>query len=480
MTFGPRPGDIEVVRKMGLQNWIQAQLHPETITESPTLEEKLKPFATLGMNLTQSMENNAGVMMVIENDAVRFVNTRGSVLSVMSPSQTPEGHLKAGKIYRTIYSNRQLEEVLVDFWFNHFNVTATKSRPFVADYEREAIRPFVLGQFKDLLFAAELHPAMMLYLDNVESIAPEIAQPGPNMTVQLGKARGLNENFSRELMELHTLGVNGGYTQKDVEQAARTFTGWSLRQTAANTATKQPAKVEWLYYDWAHDPKDKVVLGQTIASEGVYEVRRLLTILAEHPSTAHHISFRLAQRFVSDEPPQSLIDRMAKRFIDTDGDLREVMTTLLTSDEFLAEDTWYRKLKSPLELAAGAVRALNGHVSATLGLEDWIARMGQPLYSKVEPTGYPNTGESWLNAATVLARMNFGTNLADGNVVGVDVDASQWRGKDTAAIAQGVLGRSPTAPTLEALKSGQNGTAARGTSSFIAGLSLGSPDFQRK
>jgi uncharacterized protein (DUF1800 family) len=481
LTFGPHLGDVERVRKMGLQEWIQSQLHPEVIPENPALEEKLKPLNSLRMSLAQSMESTAAGLVFVNGvgQLSNVLRTADGTVRMMAPSaQTPETDLRDGKIFRAIYSNRQLEEVLVDFWFNHFNVSSAKARPFVAHYEREAIRPFVLGKFRSMLFSTALHPAMLLYLDNKESIAPEIAQPGPNMTVQFGNARGLNENFSRELMELHTMGVDGGYTQKDIEQAARTFTGWSLRQTPVNPSTKEPAKVEVLFSSWAHDPKDKVVLGHTIAADGYNEVHKLLDILASHPSTARHISFRLAQRFVSDNPPQALVDRVTRTFIDTGGDLGEVTRTLLTSREFLSESTWHKKIKSPLEVVVSAVRAVNGEISTPSALGDWIAEMGQPLYGKIEPNGYPNTGEGWFNTATLLARLNFATSLANGKIPGVTVDTSRWDGKETVAIAREILGRDPMPQTLEALKEGK--VAGDVSPAFLGGLILGSPDFQRR
>lgn len=505
LTFGPRPGDIETVRKTGLQNWIQAQLHPEAIAENPTLEERLKPLASLRMNLVDSMSNPVGRysvsgLVVLQSGngvlqvvpplataspvALELINPAGNIqivagASTMKPSRTPEMDLKDGKLLRAVYSNRQLEEVLVDFWFNHFNVTAAKGGPYVADYEREAIRPNVLGKFKDMLVATALHPAMLQYLDNKGSIAPEIAQPnGPNMTISFASARGLNENFSRELMELHTLGVDGGYTQKDVEAAARCFTGWNLVQTQASAVARLDAKVAVEFVQWPHDPKDKVVLGHTIPGAGADEVYELLDILASHPSTARHISLQLAQRFVSDNPPQSLVDRMAKTFRDTDGDLREVMTTMLTSPEFLSEDTQQSKIKSPFELVSSAVRALNGEIQNPAPLEQWIADMGQPLYGKIEPTGYPNTGETWLNTARLLVRLNFASTLAAGKVSGVTIDTNRWNGKDTPAIARDLLGRPLSAQTIEALQNGN--VAGIVTPAYIGGLLLGSPEFQKK
>jgi uncharacterized protein (DUF1800 family) len=501
LTFGPRAGDIEVVRKVGLQNWMQSQLHPESIPESAALDERLKPLASLRMNLVESMANNAARSYSVGGSTLRLVNNGDSQAASVSqallevfnagniqvgarnnmaaPLRTPEMDLKDGRLLRAVYSNRQLEEVLVDFWFNHFNVTTAKGGPFIADYEREAIRPYVLGKFKDMLAATALHPAMLLYLDNKASIAPEIAQPnGPNMTISFASARGLNENFSRELMELHTLGVDGGYTQQDIEAAARCFTGWNLVQNAGSAVARQEPMVDVEFVQWPHDPKDKLVLGHTIHGSGSDEVYELFDILASHPSTARHISKQLAERFVSDNPPQSLVDRMAKTFMDTDGDLREVMSTMLTSTEFLAAGAQQSKIKSPLELVSSALRALDVEIKDPASLEQWIADMGQPLYGKIEPTGYPNTGESWLSTARLLVRLNFASNLAAGKIPGITVVSDHWNGKDTLQIAREILARDPSPQTAEALR--KSNAAGDTTPAFIGGLVLGSPDFQKK
>ena len=483
ITFGPKPGDIEAVRRVGLEKWIQSQLHPESIEENPVLQERLKPLESLSMTSNQLLNTTPEIGRTIILEGVSIV-TPGNVIvnlpvQAMTPRRSPDMDLRDGKVYRDIYSNRQLEEVLVDFWFNHFNVSTAKGGVFVADYEREAIRPFILGKFKDMLVATALHPSMLQYLDNKASIAPEVAQPnGPDFTRIFEGARGLNENFSRELMELHTLGVNGGYNQKDIEAAARCFTGWFLKTTTANSTTHEPASIGVFFMDWPHDPKDKVILGHTIKGGGDNEVFELLEILATHPSTAQHISKQLAQRFVADEPPQSLIDRMAKTFMDTDGDLRAVMTTMLTSREFLSGDKALTKIKSPLELVISAMRAVDAGTTNPTALEQWIADMGEPLYSKIEPTGYPNTGESWISTASLFVRLNFAASLVADKIPGVALDRSRWKVNDTAAIGRSILGRELSSSTIQELREGI--VADQVTPAFIAGLILGSPEFQRK
>jgi len=475
LTFGPKHGDVDMVRKIGLEQWIQAQLHPEDIAENPVLEERLKPLETVAMTPSQ--------LLTFRTVRIPVLNVNGGTAIVqpgpgMLPVRNPDEEVRDAKLYRAVYSNRQLEELLVDFWFNHFNVTTAKG-VYVADYEREAIRPYVLGKFKDMLVATALHPAMLQYLDNKASIAPEKAQPnGPNITFSFEGARGLNENFSRELMELHTLGVDGGYTQKDIEAAARCFTGWFLKTTAANSTTHEPASIGLFFTAWPHDSNDKVILGHTIKGGGDSEVYELLDILARHPSTARHISKQLAERFIADDPPQPLIDRMAKTFTESDGDLRQVMTTMLTSSEFLSAKFAESKIKSPLELVASALRAVDANTTSPSDLEQWIADMGEPLYGKIEPTGYPNTGESWISTASLFVRLNFAASLVAGKIPGVELDGSRWKGNDTASIARSILGHDLSRSSLEELKYGL--VAESVTPAFIGGLILGSPEFQRK
>jgi uncharacterized protein (DUF1800 family) len=355
---------------------------------------------------------------------------------VNGPQQVVARDLMEAKLLRAVYSNRQLEEVLTDFWFNHFNVYLDKGadRYLVTEYERDAIRPHVLGKFKDLLTATAKSPAMLFYLDNWQSVGPN----APQVRARKG-ASGLNENYGRELLELHTLGVDGGYTQKDVTEAARCFTGWSIFQPQRGGS--------FIFNRRAHDEGEKTVLGVKIsAGGGISDGEKVLDIVAHHPATAHFISKKLALRFVADDPPDALVQRMAETFNRTGGDLRAVMKTMLQSKEFFSVAAYQSKMKSPLEMVASAARAVNADIDYAFPLANQVGQLGEPLYRKQEPTGYSNSSREWMNSAGLMARMNFALQLADNKVPGVKVDATK-------------LAR-PDDP--------------------IAGIALGSPEFQKR
>jgi uncharacterized protein (DUF1800 family) len=496
LTLGPRPGDAEHVKSIGLKKWIDQQLHPDRIAENPELEAKLKWLDSLGLSQAQlaakypprqvilqmlrgrlPLPADPGERMMIQRLALRYnrqLNGQSAIekppqlSTLLSPDQvriiqrgTPEQKvdlvrslapdqqdtvigsmpqglrfqmirsappdlrrklemangpeqvitedLMEGKLLRAVLSHRQLEEVLTDFWFNHFNVFLDKGadRYLTTSYERDVIRPHVLGKFHDLLLATAESPAMLYYLDNWESAGPNTGR---------GRARrGLNENYGRELMELHTLGVDGGYTQKDVTEVARCFTGWTIRNL-------QSGQGQFYFNPAMHDRGEKVVLGVTIpAGGGQEDGLKVLDILAHHPSTARFISRSLAVRFVSDNPPQSLVDRMAKTFRRKDGDLREVMKTMLNSREFWSRGAYRSKMKSPLEMVASSVRAVGGDIDYGFALVQQVTQLGEPLYRKQEPTGYSNQSQDWVNSASLLARMNFGVALAENRIPGVKV-----------------------------------------------------------
>jgi uncharacterized protein (DUF1800 family) len=595
LTFGPRPGDVDQVRRIGVDAWIDLQLHPERVAENAAVDERLRMLVTLDLPAWQIFERYPAVPAVLAGTlpSFRAFNTlppqerniltacsvderrallasfdpekRGLVLAgapaqvteglpaelvqegfnarkaeqearqkeirrlmpplneLLSPEQiriTNNGTLEdrralldsldadkrrlvlralppqalAGlpalrrealaisqpqvfvnnelieqKLYRALYSNRQLEEVLVDFWMNHFNVFNGKGpgRVLLTSFERDAIRPHVFGRFKDLLLATARHPAMLFYLDNWQSqvLRDDILLP-------VGVRRpGLNENYGREILELHTLGVDGGYTQQDVIAVARAFSGWTIYD---------PQKfAEFQFNPANHDRKEKIILGHTLpAMQGEQDGLDVIDILAHHPSTAKFISKKLAQRFVADDPPKALVDRMAATFAATDGDLRAVLQTLFKSPEFLSEGAWQSKMKSPLEMVVSSVRATNADVTDTLALAQRIADLGEPLYGKLEPSGYPNTGEAWANTAGIMGRINFATALTAGQVAGVKVDNRRFNFKDPSAVARTLLNTPASPATLAAIEKGTQATEA--TPSLIASLVISSPDFQRR
>jgi len=500
LTFGPRPGDVEAVRKMGLKKWIDQQLHPERIAENPELAERLRPLKSLPMSPAE-VATNYPPRVVVQPQRLRVqqkANDQGKggdpsqqamrqqVLGTLDPverrnlvaDRTPQQvltyDLNEAKLYRAIYSNRQLEEQMADFWFNHFNVYMDKGadRILTTSYERDAIRPYVFGKFRDLLEATAESPAMLFYLDNWQSVSSEPGQRDINRRAKLKakQSRGLNENYARELMELHTLGVDGGYTQQDVVGVARCFTGWTIAQPNRGG--------EFIYNDRVHDKGEKIVLGVKIpAGGGMEDGEKVLDILARHPSTARFISTGLAKKFVADDPPPALIDRMAKTFHDTDGDIRAVMTTMLDSKEFFSEGAFRAKVKTPLELIVSAVRATDAQVDFAIPLATQIAQLGEPLYRKIEPTGYSSANAEWVNSAALLARMNFALALADNRVPGSKVDVSRFQ-NDAAAVARQILFQEPAQQTLNSI---EKALAEREpTPSLAAGLVLGSPDFQRR
>jgi len=356
---------------------------------------------------------------------------RETIVALRNPRQVVVDELAQGKLLRATYSERQLQEVLTDFWFNHFNVFVGKGADHydLTSYERDVIRPRALGKFEDLLVATAQSPAMLFYLDNWLSVGPNSdvangiagsgrdwrkrSKTGGPVTQSKGKRNGLNENYGRELMELHTLGVNGGYTQKDVTQVARVFTGWTLRQ---------PEKGGGFVFDeHMHEPGDKIVLGHRIKAGGEREGREVLHLLARNPSTARFICSKLAIRFVSDSPPPALVDQMAHTFTKKDGDIREVLQTMFKSPEFWANDTYRAKVKTPLEFVASALRASGAEISDATPIARALQTMGMPLYGMQPPTGYSMKADTWVNSSALLGRMNFALALAAGRLKGTKV-----------------------------------------------------------
>jgi uncharacterized protein (DUF1800 family) len=498
LTFGPRPGDVAAVTRMGLKKWIDLQLHPERIKENPELEKHLAPLATLGLTQAEIAAEyprpavGAAVAAARQARALRDgtpeqTSQAGRALPAVrnqagagarNSQQVLVTDLSQGKLYRAVFSNRQLQEELVDFWFNHFNVDVSKGadRMLVTTYERDAIRPNVLGKFRDLLEATANSPAMMFYLDNWQSVTPQPVRPNGKKSAKQA-ARGLNENYARELMELHTLGVDGGYTQQDIVEVARCFTGWTIdRPNQGGPFT---------YNDRTHDKGEKTVLGVTIpAGGGKEDGEKVLDILAAHPSTARFISKELAQRFVADDPPPALIDLMAQTFHDTDGDIRAVLSTMFNSKEFLSQGAYRAKIKTPFEMIVSAVRATGAKLDSATRLSNQLNNLGEPLYRKLEPTGYSSANEEWVNSSALLARMNFALQLTQNRVQGVRVDSKKFP-TTPAAAAQQLLFTNATAQTLSAIGKAIEDQKKKSpneppSGALIAGLVIGSPDFQRR
>lgn len=440
LTYGPRPGDVERVRTIGIQKWIELQLSPARI-DNPVLEARLKGLETLTLDSQTIQREYSGPAMVERRQikaaegadpSPRAAETtenasrgnRGPVSETQRKSRQVIADIEQAKLLRAVYSERQLEEVLVDFWFNHFNVFAGKgaTRNYVTEYERDAIRPYVLGSFREMVGATAKSPAMLFYLDNWLSTGEQDTQGARGARGARGagvqrRSTGLNENYARELLELHTLGVDGGYTQQDIVNVARAFTGWTMQPRQGTGFMFQAPR---------HDRGEKIVLGSTIkAGGGANDGEQVLDIVAAHPATARHIATKLAIRFVSDNPPAQLIDRAAARFTATKGDLREVVKTILASPEFLAAEAYRAKVKTPLEFVASALRATGADVRTATPLARTLRDMGMPLYFCQPPTGYDEASSTWVSAGALVSRMNFAVELSKNAIRGVRIPLSE-------------------------------------------------------
>jgi uncharacterized protein (DUF1800 family) len=579
-TFGARPRDLAEVLRMGREAWLDRQLHPERIADGAA-QARLAAFPAAAMSpaelyaafprpqqnpaararrdsLRQPGETapgDTGMAMrgdappagesapaqprrrarrMAAGDSATAMRADGAAFAA-APRRRANGarpaailvDLAGARLQRAVYGERQLEEVMTDFWFNHFNVFFGKNqdRYLVSAYEREAIRPYVFGRFRDLLGATARHPAMLVYLDNAQSVVADSMNPaagrrdaarrrlqamtpgqraqvlrrrgvdpraaGPMMAGDTARRRparprGLNENYARELMELHTLGVNGGYTQHDVGEVARALTGWTVDRGARRGGGFEPS---FAFRAAPHDAGEKTVLGHHLAAgRGIEDGEEVFDLLARHPATARRIAFLLAQRFVADDPPQALVDRLAAVFTRTGGDLREVTRALFLSPEF--DDARVRggKVKTPLEFVAGALRATGADVGPSRGLMQALRQMGQVPYAASAPTGYPATSEEWTNSGAMLTRMNFGLALAAGRIDGVRVDgglAAQADGDDgdVAALARavlpGVVDEALLATIRDDVRAQAELTPAQRKARAL-GLLIGSPAFQRR
>jgi uncharacterized protein (DUF1800 family) len=411
--------------------------------------------------------------------------------------------LQASRILRAVYSERQLREVMVDFWTNHFNVFANKGadRWLLTSYDRDTIRPNALAKFSQLLEATAKSPAMLFYLDNFQSVSPDAGGGRPGiLRPQQQQRRGINENYARELMELHTLGVDGGYTQKDVQEVARCFTGWTIFQprggAAAVTTMVLPRDRDrnarlgdamrrtagtFFFNARAHDDGEKMVLGHKIpAGGGMKDGLMVLDILAHHPSTAKFIATKLVRHFVSDNPPPALVERVAATFMKSDGDIRETLKTIFFSKEFNSPEAYRAKIKRPFELVVSAIRTLGADTNGGPGTHQWIERLGEPLYGFQTPNGYSDAAESWVNTGGLLERMNFGLALANNRVQGTRVNLSKANGDQSKVLdeyLQTILAGDISASTKDALMK-QLAQSDRPTK--VVGLILGTPEFQRQ
>jgi len=555
ITFGSRAGDVERVMKLGWEKFLDEQLHPERIADA-TAEQKLKNIESIHLNnselasyypppqVIQQALKSKGVKLPAFNEGANQpseqtpetmreeVSKRRELQKTLKemgyrrPQQVAV-ELQQAKILRAVYSERQLQEVMTDFWFNHFNVFLQKGadRVLTTAYERDVIRPNVFGKFEDLLKATAESPAMLFYLDNWMSASPnaqaqrmqvrrgrfnqdrirqirpdrqagnrnasgqmpEEMQARPNPQVNR-RNRGLNENYAREIMELHTLGVEGGYTQKDVQEVARCFTGWTLRQPRAGA--------EFVFAPFMHDDGEKTVLGKKIsAGGGQKDGYTVIHLLATHPSTAKFISTKLARKFVNDNPPQSLIDRMAETFRKTDGDIRQVLRAMFISPEFWSPENYRAKIKTPFEMTVSAVRAIGAETNAGPQFHRWIAQMGESLFMAQPPTGYPDTAENWVNTGALLQRMNFALALAANRIPGTRVrlnslvseadksQPSQLVDHFAKLLLRGELSPQSRATIDKSLNEemlAKNDGSDRIETAKVIGLILGSPEFQRQ
>ncbi|HJZ66420.1 MAG TPA: DUF1800 domain-containing protein [Candidatus Acidoferrum sp.] len=573
LAYGPRPGDVERIKQIGLAKWIEQQLNPNTIDDK-AVEARLETYPTLKMSTSkliaeypqpkqvakkegltpqefkEQQAQQRGAEMAAEKTAQQTNSdsvsdggsmkddpspmkqegnpaTRGGAGNKLSidPNAVPRAiaddskrpariveELAMAKVTRAIYSERQLQQVMDDFWFNHFNVYAQKGEVkwYLTSYERDVIQPHTLGKFKDLVEATAKSPAMLFYLDNFLSADPRAQQriaaerairqarrrpfgwpPSPQPQGQKKKqGRGLNENYGRELMELHTLGVDGGYTQKDVTEVARCFTGWTIERPRENP--------EFKFDDRLHDPDTKIVLGKKIHAGGMSDGKEVIDLLVKNPSTAKFISTKLARRFVSDNPPQSLIAKMSQTFQLSDGDIRAVMHTMIHSPEFWSREAFRAKIKTPYELVISAARALGTDVDTPMPLVQWTGRIGEPLFQCQPPTGYSDKADAWVNTGALLNRLNYSLALAGNKVRGSHSDAPTLLGGDSSSDPKVALNR--------AVELFLGGEAARGTvetlqkqledpqivqarlddpvkrvdMGVVAGLVLGAPEFQRR
>ena len=526
LTFGPRPGDAQKVRAMGVDKWIDLQLNPSRIDDAP-FDQFAARYDILNQDQNQLLRQYADAQrerrMVKRDKADSAMITRDDSMAVRQIGLARRqfmSQLQSERVARAVSSNRQLEEVMTDFWLNHFNVYAAKGPPeayYLVQYERDVIRPNALGKFRDLLESVAKSPAMLFYLDNARSMAdstrPRLANAprngafrgdaaariagmargaqrnrGPTsilgvMMGGLGQAGrrapdsaqmrqiqqrlqqaqkgGLNENYGRELLELHTVGVDGGYTQQDVINVARALTGWTINPPAMGGG--------FVFRPGMHDAGEKVVLGHKLAAgRGMEDGEDVLDIISRSPATAKFIATKLARRFIADNPPQSVVDDAAAVFLKTGGDIREVVRTIVTSNEFYSQQAFRSKVKSPFEVVVSAMRALNAQPDSTPRTAGAIAYLGEPLFGHQAPNGYPETGDAWMNTGAILNRINFGMAVAANRIPGtslaslpgIDTLRNAPRGTQVDAVVSLLLAGAVSPDTRAVLMKGENPLAA--------------------
>ena len=525
LGFGARPGDVERVKSIGLENYIHQQLTPEKINDA-VADNKVKDLSVLTMTTAELYQKYPQ-----PGQLLRQLQARGMLPTDLqsNPQNDPSNprdekarkvleeyyrenglqrpqriiaELQASRILRAVYSERQLQEVMVDFWTNHFNIFANKGadRWLLPAYDRDTIRPNAMGKFSQLLLATAQSPAMLFYLDNFQSVSPDANRGGARRMLNQPQQqrRGINENYARELMELHTLGVDGGYTQKDVQEIARCFTGWTIfqprggaaavnamlgREAAREMARRVPGT--FFFNPRVHDDGEKVVLGHKIAAGGgIKDGLTVLEILSRHPSTAKYIATKLVRHFVSDTPPPALVDRVANAFTKSDGDIRETLKALIFSKEFNSPEAYRAKIKRPFELVVSAIRTLGADTNGGPGTHQWMARMGEPLYGFQTPNGYSDAAESWVNTGGLLERMNFGLALAGNRVQGTRVDLARLSGPEKTKLIDEslklIVAGDISPATRETLMKQIDETKANDTVAKVVGLILGTPEFQRQ
>ncbi len=480
LAYGPRPGEVDSVARMGVMRWIERQIDFERIPDDGVAHRE-RDFKLLDYDRAD-LAQRYGDALRERRQMQREMAERGDTgrprgAGPMREFRELGGELQQLAVVRAALSERQLREVMVDFWANHFNVFVGKGadRFLTPSYIEETIRPRALGRFEDLLIATAKSPAMLFYLDNAQSVAPGASPPRR----QPRAPRGLNENYARELLELHTLGVDGGYTQQDVIAVARIFTGWSIDRPQQGAG--------FAFHEWAHDRGEKQVLGVRIQGGGMEEGVRLLRFLAAQHATMHHVSSKLCARFVSDDPPDGCVDAAVEAWHRTSGDIRAILRAIFTSPDFWAPQAQRAKVKTPLEFVVSAMRATGAEPDSTLRLAQVVGRLGQPLYLQPAPTGYPETQAQWVNSGALLGRMNAAVALAANRLPGAGVDLDELLSSTAdhealvdavnARVLGGTMSPHTRSVILEQLADVKDPAQAR---TLAVGLALGGPEFQRQ